>query len=63
MLHIFINPQIQQKKQEKIDKILEQERKDRGFKASAMPDLHRTVGLPDRKPIEPTKAKPFQHQV
>ena len=28
-----------------------------------MPDLHRTVGLPTKEVIHPTKVQPFQHQV
>ena len=50
------------KKQEKIDKILEEEKKAREFKASEMPDLHKPVGLPIKEVLLPTDPQPFKHQ-
>lgn len=51
------------KKREKIDKILEQEKKEREFKANPMPNLNKPVGLPIKEVILPTEAKPFHHEV
>lgn len=51
------------KKREKIDKILEQEKKEREFKANPMPNLNKPVGLPIKEVILPTEAKPFHHEM
>ena len=51
------------KKQEKIEKIYEEEKKAREFKASQMPDLNKPVGLPIKEVLLPTKPQPFHHQV
>eukprot|EP00094_Tigriopus_californicus_P006476 TCALIF_06236-PB protein Name:"Similar to TPX2 Targeting protein for Xklp2 homolog (Patiria pectinifera)" AED:0.07 eAED:0.05 QI:246/0.66/0.57/1/1/1/7/271/703 len=51
------------KKREKIDKILEQEKKEREFKANPMPNLNKPVGLPIKEVILPTEAKPFHHEI
>ena len=51
------------KKHEKIEKILEQEKKEREFRANPMPDLHKPVALPLKNVLMPTDPKPFNHEV
>lgn len=55
---------LQQKKQEKIERILEEERRQREFKAHPVPDLSRPAGVPNKTQVlAPTKVEPFQLQV
>ncbi len=51
------------KKQEKIDKILEEEKKAREFKANPMPNLDKASGLPAKEVLEATRAQPFNLEV
>ena len=51
------------RKAEKIERVMEAEKKEREFKANPMPDLTRTVGLPSKEPAGPTQAKPFNLEV
>ena len=51
------------RKAEKIERVMEAEKKEREFRANPMPDLTRTVGLPSKEPAGPTQAKPFNLEV
>ena len=51
------------RKAEKIERVMEAEKREREFKANPMPDLSRTVGLPSKEPAGPTQAKPFNLEV
>ena len=46
-------------KSKKLEAVLEEEKKDRQFKANPMPNLDKPLGLPNRNPILPTQAEPF----
>eukprot|EP00095_Tigriopus_kingsejongensis_P000916 maker-scaffold186_size273091-snap-gene-1.36 protein:Tk00916 transcript:maker-scaffold186_size273091-snap-gene-1.36-mRNA-1 annotation:"targeting protein for xklp2 isoform x3" len=57
------NQDLVQKKRDRIEKIFEQEKKEREFKANPMPDLNKPVGLPIKEVILPTEVKPFHHEI
>ncbi len=48
------------RKQEKIQQVLEQEKRDREFKANPMPDLNKPWGLPQKEIASATEVEPFQ---
>jgi hypothetical protein len=52
-----------QRKHEKIQHMLEEERKAREFRAREMPNLNKPVGLPIKEVILPTESKPFDLEV
>lgn len=49
----------QELKSKKIEAVLEEEKKERQFKASNMPNLDKPASLPIKQPIMPTQAEPF----
>ena len=51
------------KKQEKIEKVWEQEKQEREFKANPMPKLDQTVGIPVKDVPPATKPNPFKLEV
>ena len=52
-----------ERKHEKIEKFLEDERKAREFKANPMPNLNKPVGLPIKEVLLPTQPEPFNLEV
>ena len=55
--------QMMAKKQEKIEKVFEEEKAKREFKANPIPDHNKPVGLPIKEVQMPTEPKPFSHEV
>ena len=49
----------QEMKAKKIEAALEEEKKERQFKANPMPNLDKPVGLPNKQTNLPTQAEPF----
>ncbi|XP_041377043.1 targeting protein for Xklp2 homolog isoform X2 [Gigantopelta aegis] len=57
------NKSVQQKKEEKLRQLSEDERKAKEFHAQPIPWMESPVGLPDKQVKEPTKLEPFQLKV
>ena len=49
----------QEMKAKKIEAVLEEEKKERHFKANPMPNLDKKVIIPSQPPTLPTQAEPF----
>ena len=49
----------QEKKEMKIEEILDMQKKEREFKAKPMPNLDKQVGVPITEPAKPTQIEPF----
>ena len=49
----------QEMKTKRVEAILEEEKKERQFKAKPMPNLDQTTGIPSLPQIQPTEMEPF----
>ena len=48
-----------QMKEKRIEAVINQEKKEKQFKANPMPNLEKIGGLPEKQNVQPTQAEPF----